>query len=120
MITDLLTLFIENFNPRSREGSDFNGFNDVNNNKISIHAPVKGATVTMIITSSSTNISIHAPVKGATLLTTANQSTNLNFNPRSREGSDQSSKKVKGLESISIHAPVKGATSGAPLAQFKG
>ena len=57
------------FNPRTREGCDFenvDGYNDVGT-FISIHAPVKGATGD---SSSDDNdddaISIHAPVKGAT------------------------------------------------------
>ena len=33
-------------------------------------------------------ISIHAPVKGATDCTSSNVKTRLDFNPRSREGSD--------------------------------
>ena len=34
------------------------------------------------------DISIHAPVKGATLLTKLSYMNTSNFNPRSREGSD--------------------------------
>ena len=55
------------FNSRSREGSDqqesreFDGINS-----ISIHAPVKGATVKSIVNEKRDRISIHAPVKGAT------------------------------------------------------
>ena len=62
---------------------------------ISIHAPVKGATLSAARTDCGPcAISIHAPVKGATTgvvtLTTANIQ-------------------------ISIHAPVKGATSNSPI-----
>ena len=57
----------ENFNPRAREGRDWNG----------IKSKISGIW-----------ISIHAPVKGAT----SNCSTPfwlvLNFNPRAREGRD--------------------------------
>ena len=35
----------KNFNPRSREGSDVYDFGDITYNRISIHAPAKGATV---------------------------------------------------------------------------
>ena len=35
----------------------------------------------------------------------------INFNPRSREGSDQTSFTSWTSHSISIHAPVKGATA---------
>ncbi len=55
---------------------------------ISIHAPVKGATLARALLRDVDGISIHAPVKGATL--------------------------TRGIELlpsvISIHAPVKGAT----------
>ena len=79
------------------------------NADISIHAPAKGATFMMGMSSSEVDISIHAPAKGATLFCAVSplfavfQSTLprrerpntprkfpsfLNFNPRSREGSD--------------------------------
>ena len=57
--------------------------------RISIHAPVKGATPDLVEESVQVfSISIHAPVKGAT-------SSRLNIGIEVR---------------ISIHAPVKGAT----------
>ena len=59
---------VAHFNPRSREGSDKEFGN--------IHK--RG------------NISIHAPVKGATLAVRIAADTGLHFNPRSREGSDPS------------------------------
>ena len=34
--------------------------------KVSIHAPVKGATMYDIVSGAKTGVSIHAPVKGAT------------------------------------------------------
>jgi hypothetical protein len=62
-------------------------------------------------------ISIHAPVKGATMLQTDRLLIELfrlfYFNPRTREGCDIfklfSLQYIKNL--ISIHAPVKGATA---------
>ena len=57
-------------------------------------------------------ISIHAPVKGATsnLITLLFQ--HYYFNPRTREGCDVGTVTVKGNGTvISIHAPVKGATT---------
>ncbi len=108
------TQYANNFNPRSREGSD--SWIKANNaiGTISIHAPAKGATT------SGSGQRTHTP----------------NFNPRSREGSDpvcvqqiairaaisihapakgatRSRKKTKQKISISIHAPAKGATSAA-------
>ena len=100
-----------NFNPRSREGSDvLPGFPVHLSLLISIHAPAKGATVLRKKGWIHILISIHAPAKGATRwqkqlqLTHKFQSTlprrerqvlddmgitETNFNPRSREGSDQ-------------------------------
>ena len=57
---------ISDFNPRSREGSD-----------------IFGVLTAVIIL-----ISIHAPVKGATVGTGRRRHHRNHFNPRSREGSD--------------------------------
>ncbi len=54
---------------------------------ISIHAPVKGATGCGVRITQNGVISIHAPVKGATGTSTCTLRLQ-NFNPRSREGSD--------------------------------
>ena len=79
------------FNPRTREGCD------CNIDKIT--AVKKG-------------ISIHAPVKGATIKADGtNQSRRRYFNPRTREGCDyRRDESMTTEEYISIHAPVKGAT----------
>ena len=59
----------DDFNPRSREGSD-HGCEERNLVlRISIHAPVKGATVAVNDGGKLCEISIHAPVKGATTCT---------------------------------------------------
>ena len=78
------------FNPRSREGSDRAWRRSTaGTSKISIHAPVKGATTKITDASGKVLwISIHAPVKGATLSAFPNLLSPNNFNPRSREGSD--------------------------------
>ena len=55
-------------------------------------------------------ISIHAPAKGATFIDPKEEFKNVNFNPRSREGSDISFMVFASLLTISIHAPAKGAT----------
>ena len=55
---------------------------------ISIHAPVKGATIIKEGTLTQNQISIHAPVKGATIEMVILTLATYNFNPRSREGSD--------------------------------
>ena len=77
------------FNPRTREGCDLtHDARFVDSDAISIHAPVKGATVVLDFLTTFCTISIHAPVKGATRVQA--------FAPCQLD--------------ISIHAPVKGAT----------
>ena len=79
----------EDFNPRSREGSDvltMQQFPAIFS--ISIHAPARGATIKPISSISSLSISIHAPARGATI---------------SRPG-------ILRSQHISIHAPARGAT----------
>ena len=58
----------------------------------------------------SIKISIHAPAKGATAQPPEKWTVCLDFNPRSREGSDASVEYVRALANISILAPAKGAT----------
>ena len=56
-------------------------------------------------------ISIHAPVKGATLYVIHLHQPLSYFNPRTREGCDQAQQAAQVAQAqISIHAPVKGAT----------
>ncbi len=62
-----------NFNPRSREGSD------------------SGTQYAFDVL----DISIHAPVKGATLTKKKNVLEWYHFNPRSREGSDLAVLQIK-------------------------
>ena len=78
-----------NFNPRTREGCDPTDAKPRVHMDISIHAPVKGATLLGREWSDGRGISIHAPVKGAT-------------------GEQPALHRRLG---ISIHAPVKGATT---------
>ena len=103
----------KNFNPRSREGSDSDGELVDLLKEISIHAPARGATHVATNLTNGAKISIHAPARGATIYTgglakvTLFQSTLprgerrgvtvsnpqvINFNPRSREGSDTTRK----------------------------
>ena len=78
------------FNPRTREGCDRIHYTaDPSKRRISIHAPVKGAT----------------PVSGPFCLFLPD------FNPRTREGCDLEFFFLEFFHGIiSIHAPVKGAT----------
>ena len=101
------------FNPRPREGSDGRCLQTYlyGENKISIHAPVKGATLVRDVVAFKSGISIHAPVKGATQPSYHVQRDQVYFNPRPREGSDVvNGNRFDWLAQISIHAPVKGAT----------
>ena len=82
---------------------------------VSIHAPVKGATLTPATVSSvQRDVSIHAPVKGATRRPVGARGAPAGFNPRPREGGDMrlTSSFCRSID-VSIHAPVKGATSRA-------
>ena len=77
------------FNPRSREGSDGSWARFSRAWVISIHAPARGATTNIFPILSKSGISIHAPARGATCfcLYHLNQGK------------------------ISIHAPARGATT---------
>src|SRR5690625_4770359 len=101
-------------------------------NYISIHAPMKGATITLppnalpyhfnprthegcdepsiIQYGLCFYISIHAPMKGATVCPAYLPITMSDFNPRTHEGCDVERTKNINYEHISIHAPMKGAT----------
>ena len=78
------------FNPRPRAGGDFNLLLfKLLLSKVSIHAPVQGATFPKLdLSNSYLPVSIHAPVQGATNYYTA----------------------LKAKSEVSIHAPVQGAT----------
>ena len=54
------------FNPRSREGSDYVVRLWCHEYAISIHAPARGATGTLLYCYKRNTISIHAPARGAT------------------------------------------------------
>ena len=57
------------------------------------------------------NVSIHAPARGATVSLVTRDSAHKHFNPRSREGSDTFGERSNGSSSIiSIRAPARGAT----------
>ena len=56
--------------------------------EISIHAPTRGATVTILICGGVYNISIHAPTRGATVIGYITLQLVMYFNPRSHERSD--------------------------------
>ena len=101
------------FNPRSRMGSDTRvpcGHSVCL--YISIHAPAWGATFPSIPSCNvGYGISIHAPAWGATSGFARNTVQVIDFNPRSRMGSDTKPVHLPAFAcSISIHAPAWGAT----------
>ena len=79
---------------------------------ISIHAPTKGATCILYLFHFFCRISIHAPTKGATPCVHMLPRHQIDFNPRSHEGSDLRCWRHAHHCQISIHAPTKGATCG--------
>ena len=125
-------VFFINFNPRSREGSDATIPTNCNRyDRISIHAPAKGATwcigyQTFTATFQSTlprrerrkhgrayslryNFNPRSR-EGSDKIITDQFPVIQNFNPRSREGSDLCKLDIQPKIIISIHAPAKGAT----------
>ena len=75
------------FNPRTRKGCDERNARGGSRYIVSIHAPVKDATL---------------DVSGLILRSC--------FNPRTRKGCDTRKKKAPQEPKVSIHAPVKDAT----------
>ena len=78
--------------------------------EISIHTPAKGVTIYQTWKCSPQAISIHTPAKGVTYGVQADSIETGNFNPHSREGSDNDSKDSQYALTISIHTPAKGVT----------
>ena len=79
--------------------------------KISIRAPARGATLPPFPHSRPYVISIRAPARGATFRGKKFSTIFVNFNPRSREGSDATEEAAYYGFEISIRAPARGATS---------
>ena len=72
---------------------------------------MKGATNFLKIKNENEKVSIHAPVKGATAPCGRPWQRGGCFNPRTREGCDYGDVVgVEDIKKVSIHAPVKGAT----------
>ena len=99
------------FNPRSREGSDKEldgrvaGRTEFQSTLPRRERPKMEQPTWKLLT-----ISIHAPAKGATGGNVMPEKLVMNFNPRSREGSDTFLVYKRLFFVISIHAPAKGAT----------
>ena len=97
------------FNPRSREGSDAKEVFLTTKKRISIHAPVKGATELYLKRVLIPEFQSTLPWRERPLYIRVLQHQ-IYFNPRSREGSDANRQVDRFSALISIHAPVKGAT----------
>ena len=103
------------FNPRSREGSDRRQHRATCCGwKFQSTLPRRERPFDTGIRLKDLLISIHAPAKGATTCSGTNVVVNNDFNPRSREGSDERSYIKMARQQISIHAPAKGATVYCP------
>jgi len=72
-------------------GATVRVFRFVNRQFVSIHAPVMGATAKLDALESIVEVSIHAPVMGATGSSPAVMVPALCFNPRARDGRDNTS-----------------------------
>ena len=126
---------VGNFNPRSREGSDAICYKACGKLKISIHAPAKGATGARDFSVRDRENFNPRSREGSDEHARVNTCGDIHFNPRSREGSDFTphtiARLIKTFQStlprrerrsfasslsstveISIHAPAKGATTG--------
>ena len=102
------------FNPRTRKGCD-NYYSKYRvESQVSIHAPVKDATVCLQCTKKRGYVSIHAPVKDATTVPTQ-AFVDAGFNPRTRKGCDTYENIIVQPRFVSIHAPVKDATRFPPV-----
>ena len=106
----------QHFNPRSRAGSDLpasvlwiagSSFQSTLPRGERLPLPPAGLAPG--------DISIHAPARGATGAPRRSPLPDVNFNPRSRAGSDISNVETDFDNGISIHAPARGATGAAEI-----
>ena len=98
------------FNPRPREGGDRTIFDRTGQGTCFNPRPREGGDVQFSTERDKERVSIHAPVKGATFFHLKMSAPLLGFNPRPREGGDRIGLINPLVVSVSIHAPVKGAT----------
>ena len=99
------------FNPRSREGSD-GPWQDYPNPcpDVSIHAPARGATYPVPEQSLQVAEFQSTLPRGERHAVAWHGKRTVCFNPRSREGSDDSRWYLCAYYKVSIHAPARGAT----------
>ena len=99
------------FNPHPREGGDAEPADPVGGEKISIHAPARGATGGHPGQNAGGRISIHAPARGATTCSRPPccRPWALSIHAPAR-GATAHAETAPSLTPISIHAPARGAT----------
>ena len=85
-------------------------FQGQENTGISIHAPARGATLKEYWERKRTLFQSTLPRGERRITPMLLKTSSVNFNPRSREGSDGICSSVYNLLCISIHAPARGAT----------
>ena len=79
---------------------------------ISIHAPARGATVSELTALNKNDVFQSTLPRGERQASCGNFAlSNIDFNPRSCEGSDVVIDGIAKVHFISIHAPARGATS---------
>ena len=99
------------FNPRSHEGSDRDRLLlSLDRERVSIHAPTKGATEMMKYCNSNPCVSINAPTKGATTSPFCYWYLNTVSIHAPTKGATGCIVDISPEEEVSIHAPTKGAT----------
>ena len=100
----LIASVLVSFNPRSRKGSDLQHRVVKKRQKVSIHAPARGATSYYRDAGSLKKVSIHAPARGATKNAETNRLEYESFNPRSRKGSDKLNTITKFIASMKFQS----------------
>ena len=100
----------QRFNPRTRVGCDINPSAPVRNMRVSIHAPVWGATLLSCGIGKRVSFNPRTRVGCDNRLATK-FALHVRFNPRTRVGCDGSGRWLSTALLVSIHAPVWGATS---------
>ena len=98
------------FNPRSHEGSDMFGNFFRKDNSVFQSTLPRGERLAAIAGISTPVIFQSTLPRGERRYLCQQDSYLIYFNPRSHEGSDQSTSSCKQVYRISIHAPTRGAT----------
>ena len=107
----------KNFNPHSREGSDWAYTYNALQYQISIHTPAKGVTLSLVNGGFVTIFQSTLPRREWRRYEIYTKKSR-NFNPHSREGSDQMARGHNRKKNwISIHTPAKGVTLRGSLYQ---